>query len=260
MELKDFSHLYEYRPNYMHYIKDEYDIGILASGQKISDIYYILNMGKINLEIYVNDEYIEENKEDENMYKFMKSTNLFNALSYYNYALDYSWQVVYFYASNNNTLDLIYDNLYEKFSKYCNKSEINEILNFSKSLAEKDKKNNIDFLIKHIDSFLSNENTEYIRKMYNYLKHRGMIYTSELYNDSNHLPISVEGQKLKKLYTRYIDPDNLFKKLCQYHNAFINYIDVIINKIIPEGYTEKKSANFNEIVKFVNSHQNSMKK
>ena len=260
MELKSFNHFITYNPNAMHYIKREYDTGILASGKKISDIYYILNMGKINLDIYINNEYIKYYTEDELMNKFMKSMTLFNSLSYYNYALDHSWQVVYFYIGSQNNLELIYNNLYEKLSKNCTLNTVNTMLDFAKSIAEDDKKDTIEYLKNHIHDFFTTDNTEYIRELYNYLKHRGMVHSEGVGFNSNYLPISLGDKKLEQLYTREINPEYLFNELKTYHNNFISYMDEIINKIMPYEYTEKKSANLIDLFNFADEHSKIIKK
>lgn len=253
MELNNFDYFGKYKPTTIHYIKMEYDTGILASGEKISDMYYILMMGKKNLDMYIN-------KESEIINNFLKNIILFNALSYYNYALDYSWQVVYFYISSNSNLDLIYANLYTKLSKECTLDTVNSMLNFAKSLAEDDKKDTIDYLKNHINSFFAKSNTEYIRETYNYLKHRGMIYPEGYKNYFDYLSISLGDTKLNKLPSKKISSEYLFNELKEYHNNFINYMDKIINEIIPDGYIESNSATLEEVVKGLDIYSEKIKK
>lgn len=262
MELKEYIHWSKYQPTDMHYLNSDHDIGIIASASKVFDIHYIFAMARINLDIYKDDDYIDDYKEDTNTHKFMKTMTLLNALSYYNYALDHSWQVIYLYCANKNNLELIYDNLYKETLRDCSLNKVNELLNIAIKLAEDRKKDDIIYVKQLTNNFFNNDNTVYIRELYNHLKHRGMIHTYGLGENNINLPFSIENFRPRKLPIVEIIQEDLYEKLTQYHNDFVFYLDEIIDRIIPNKFIEdgNKQIDFKDIVSKGYEHYNAANK
>ncbi|MBW4861756.1 MAG: hypothetical protein KZY57_02880 [Paeniclostridium sp.] len=238
MELnQEYTNWSKYLPSDMHYVLSRYDMGIMSCARKIHDCHWSIAMGRIELLKYKDNEYASVFKESNMGNELVKTSSLYSALAYYNYTLDYSWQIIYFYCQNKCDWDFVYSKMYNEIEEKCKKKVLKKQIKICRLRDSK----NLEALDELIDKFYTYDNTKCIRDYYHYLKHRGMIYTDLIGDSNEELHYTIQGVTAKKLPIKKINLDELYDKLVNFHNSIVEYISKIIDIIIPSEFTQDKN-------------------
>lgn len=239
----------KYLPSDMHYVLSKYDMGIMSCARKIHDCHWSIAMGRIELLKYKDNEYASVFKESNMGNELVKTSSLYSALAYYNYTLDYSWQVIYFYCCDEKDWDFVYRKKYNTISRECEKRVL--IKHINRCRLRDNKK--LKVLKTLVLTFDAEKNTKYIREYYNYLKHRGMIYTDLIGDSNDELHYTIQGITAKKLPIEKVNLDELYDKLVNFHNSIVEYISKIIDIIIPDEFIKDKNPGKFSSNEFFNS-------
>ena len=170
-DLKDISFWNEYMPLDGQYYT--YKNNITFAACKISDLYYQVCNARMSIHFCLDYEKYSMMSEDKMAILSTKKYFIENALLYYNFAVDYLWQVLWFYYNNADDVNQIPSNeLYQKLMKECN---LNDLIRGLVELQER----KIAEVLK--DNFTDrNKLFKQIREYYNYLKHRAIFHTPSL--------------------------------------------------------------------------------
>ena len=222
-KLIDVKSWFEYFPNEL--IIDKYTANQIMSLEKIKDVYHSLTYGRLCVDNLFVENYGDLIDEDENGLGriVIKSTIMNNCLSYYNYCIDYSWQVLWLYY---NTVDKSYFNSMDKYIEFMEKCNLKKL---KKLLIDKEEKQ----LCKHIEAFFNNNKVKTIRKKYNTIKHRGFYHIEGLGENYKESIISIDGKRLPLLHREELDLNKLKEELIEFDNLFVKYFEVIIDKVVP---------------------------
>lgn len=253
MELnQEYTNWSKYLPSDMHYVLSRYDMGIMSCARKIHDCHWSIAMGRIELLKYKDNEYSSIFKDSNMGNELVKTSSLYSALSYYNYTLDYSCQIIYFYCCDEKGWDFVYRKKYNNLSRECEKRLLKKHITRCRLRDNKKLKS----LKRLFFMFDTEKNTKDIREYYNYLKHRGMIYTDLIGDSNDELHYTIQGITAKKLPIEKVNLDELYDKLANFHNSIVEYISKIIDIVIPNEFiTDRKPEKFSSD-EFYNSISN----
>lgn len=229
LENYNIEHWRKYAPELKQYIEfGKENANIILAGYKIQDVYTQFSMARASLLYLEVEDYgqlISGN--DDTHLTFIKSKFLFDALALYNYCIDLSWQVLYLYHGDAHFGVIQDDKYYLQSSSDCNLETLQG------RLVKIAKKN---VLFKHVNDFFNTSLTSELRESYNYIKHRGTFHIEGLGLNDTHIPIDMDGFKMKMLNRRSIKIDEFKEKLIQFDISFIKYFESIIESLIPEDY------------------------
>ena len=122
-DLKDISFWNEYMPLDGQYYT--YKNNITFAACKISDLYYQVCNARMSIHFCLDYEKYSMMSEDKMAILSTKKYFIENALLYYNFAVDYLWQVLWFYYNNADDVNQIPSNeLYQKLMKECNLNDL----------------------------------------------------------------------------------------------------------------------------------------
>jgi hypothetical protein len=221
----DFHHWREYDPWDAHYVK--YYPHIILAAHKIGDVYEAFSNGRAFLSYLEVDNYGELISEHDNLHlTFIRSRLLQSALFFYNSCIDLSWQVLWLYHGESKYRYFEEPQYYYEITKECNR----ESLKIRLHLAMK------DYINKHIDIFMGLENTVKVRSLYNYLKHRGTVFTEGLGRNASHLMGAVDGQKFKMITRENFDLSEWKARFIEFDIKFFEYFNQIIDWIMPRDF------------------------
>lgn len=212
----------DFRPNEYHFIK--FEPYILLSALKLEDIREVLVNARLSLYMYDIKEWGQIKLKSESAKQLMKKKNLLDAVSYYNYVIDLSWQMLFLYSGENSYRLLIDVDLLDKYLKTCNF----EILSYQLTLANK--KN----LLHIVKDFFYDKLTLDLREIYNHIKHRG-TYDIDSYR-KNRFPIDIGDSLLVKPNRKNLDLEHLRKCLIDFDSKICNYLLTLAQNIFPHGY------------------------
>lgn len=231
------EHLYEnydvhtwikYNPHEMHYCL--YRPGEIAAGFKIVDVYHAFCHGRACLADMEVDNYGQLiSKHDDLHLTYIRARFLMDALAFYNYCIDLSWQVVWVYYIEDK-YEIINDE--KEFLRAMNRCKLPE-LSYELTLLRKIK------IRDHIVGFFDMHLTKLIREKYNYIKHRGTFYFEGLGRNSKRFSITVDNFAPKMLSREEWDINEWKSKLMEFDIAFKRYFDSIIRFIMPSGYKDE---------------------
>lgn len=221
----------KYRPFEAHY--ESYEPHIIYACHKITDVYYAFASARSYISDYECDNFGQLiSKHDELHLRYIRSKCLQSALAHYNYAIDLSWQVIWFYLGDNSYLFMERPELYEKYSTLCNEKSLYFKLDICK----------FDYLKKHIISFFNADSTTKLREIYNYVKHRGSLHTEELGDKFSHYRISYQVGDIKyqppMITRKSFDLDEFKEAIINFDISFYGYFQQLIKWIIPEDFTD----------------------
>ncbi|MDR7079682.1 hypothetical protein J2Y03_004740 [Neobacillus niacini] len=135
---------------------------VIYAAHKIGDVYTAFSSARSYLSDFECDNFGQLlSNHDEMHLKYLRSKFLQSSLSFYNYAIDLSWQVIWFYLGDNSYLFMEKQDYYNKYSQMCT---------FPSLLEMVDLRDRQDFM-QHLVAFNSNELTHEVRKLYNYVTH-----------------------------------------------------------------------------------------
>lgn len=236
----DFNNLYKshdvhnwhnYLPQEKHYAN--FEPYIIYSLQKVDDVYSAFSNARYNAYMTENEDYGQMVSDSDESSLIMLRSNFFvNALNFYNFAIDLSWQVLFFYTSDNSLYFLSSPNSYDKYSNLCNYETLVNKLRYRRELR----------LLQISNTFYSNNLVRELRELYNYLKHRGTLHFEGLGEQFGSPYMSVKIGKEDITYNmfvkRNISIDELKNKLKDFDILFYEYFNNILSCIVPRNYLE----------------------
>lgn len=218
----------KYAPHEPQYAK--FPMNVVVAAKKIEDVYHAFGYARSSLAFMDCDDYGQVvPKDDQVSMTFFRSMLAVNALSFYNYAIDLSWQVIWLFYENDN-LDLVYDDrVYRETVGRCNLETLRLRLWLARDFKAHD----------HLVSFFESKLVKEVRRKYNYIKHRGMFHFPGLGENYDSLMFSLNGVSPKVIKREEFDLADWVATLIQFDNEFINYFNHIISFVIPSGYLNK---------------------
>jgi hypothetical protein len=227
-KVEDIEGWLKYSPGIPQYSK--FLPNVICAGVKVADVYHTIRHARASL-IYMDlEDYgqtIAEN--DYTHVQYIKSKFFFDALAYYNYSIDLSWQVLFLYYGDED-YGMLQDKFrYEQDIKKCRMATL------EKRLERKGQNE----LLEYVNSFLNLPLTDSVRDEYNYLKHRGTYYIDGLGENDEYFPFGLAGSRLKMINRREIDLESWKGKMIEYDKSFVNYFNEIV-KIMPQDYVSSK--------------------
>ncbi|MFE6076926.1 hypothetical protein ACFVQB_20910 [Paenibacillus sp. NPDC057886] len=239
---EDVHHWLKYSPKDPQYLK--FSPNILAAGFKIVDVYHSFCYGRQSLLFIESKDYGELvfPKDDNISTLSLRANFLLNALAFYNYCIDISWQVSWFFYGDYGR-DIIEDN--SKFAKASTKCTFDE-LNYILTLARDIKSRNI------YREFFNHKLTVDLREKYNLVKHRGSLHFKGLGIQYENIGIRINGETPKMLTNEVVEVDLLKDQLIKFDIMFKRYFDSLIRGIMPSDYLDNNYT-LDDILNFRNS-------
>jgi len=227
----DFHDWHRYLPQEKHYAN--FEPYIIYSLQKVDDVYYAFSNARYNAYMTENEDYGQMiSNGSELSLKMVRSNFLMNALNFYNFAIDLSWQVLFYYASDNSLYFLSSPKSYDKYSNLCNYETLVNRLQYRKELG----------LLHITKTFYNNSLVRELRELYNYLKHRGTLHFEGLGEqyDRPYMAVEIEGENIayNMFVKREITIEELKNKLIIFDILFYEYFNNILSCIVPKNYLE----------------------
>lgn len=245
-------------PEEQHYIT--YKPHIIYSMNKVDDVYYAFSNARFNGYMTENNDYGDMITVKDSLHLNMVHSNfLMNALNFYCFAIDLSWQVIYFYSTDSSYYFLCDQKEYDKFSNTCTYDNVVRILKYRKK----------NTLLEILKAFSTNELVLELRNLYNYMKHKGTIHFKGLgiqYSDPMfRFKIDNEDITFKLFTKRGQRIEELKSKLIEFDKLFFKYFEDLLEEIVPDGYLNSQ-IDFNnylnvamEIKNFKENHFNDYK-
>lgn len=262
-DLKDISFWNEYMPLDGQYYT--YKNNITFAACKISDLYYQVCNARMSIHFCLDYEKYSMMSEDKMAILSTKKYFIENALLYYNFAVDYLWQVLWFYYNNADDVNQIPSNeLYQKLMKECN---LNDLIRGLVELQER----KIAEVLK--DNFTDrNKLFKQIREYYNYLKHRAIFHTPSLgINEKEsmyYIPTLIEKNEEKMELVSYkipiisrieIDIDELKELLIEFDKQFVGICEYFFEIIMPKDYIKAREVKLSTIQQYTGQHLEELK-
>ncbi|KQO18466.1 hypothetical protein [Paenibacillus sp. Leaf72] len=242
---KDIQHWNKYNPTESHYSR--YTPGTVASAYKIVDVYRMFTMGRWNNAFFLEEDYGHLcDKNDNISMKFVESMFIWDTLFYYNNSIDLTWQVVWYYYYVD-TYELLYDeDVYNKIADKCDLPSLNALLDLRVSHPSVEGQLAAKVKIS-INQFFGNDTVVKMRKMYNYIKHRGCFHVDGLGSNDKFSNFSVNGLHFKMLTRQEIDLNETSLLFEQYDGLFVDYFNQLIQLLMPSDYF-LKHLDFNGVL------------
>lgn len=118
-ELDSIEEWLKYYPLDHHYYT--YDTNIIFAATKIVDLYYQISNARMSLHFYNDFDKYPMMSDSEFSTLFSKKYFIENALLYYNFSVDYLWQVLWLRYDNSDDIKKLATNeKYEQQMKECN--------------------------------------------------------------------------------------------------------------------------------------------
>lgn len=170
-----------------------------------------------------------------------------NAIIYYNSCIDLSWQLIYFqYMPKKEGKFNITNEEMEEIEKKINLKSLEKLLEVKpEDEIEKERKEKITHLV---TKFLSEKIPKRFRDDYHYIKHRGTFDIFEVETETDSLFV-VNGKKpdITIFRLKEFDSEGYIDMLLDFHNAFIKYIETLIEIIIKPRIRPSKYS-FDEVL------------
>jgi hypothetical protein len=230
-EFDDINDLVNYTPFDAQCYR--YDTNVIFAAVKIVDLYTVLCTARTNLLFLDSEEGIKsiaKTENEENLPEFMKSMFIQDALLYYNFAVDYSWQILWLYYDDTIINRVPQQKLLDDCSSNCTYEGLRLQLTLKKDLKMRT----------ILESFFAKKEYNFIRQKYNYLKHRGSLFFRRMGSilDNGMLNYKINGEDLLTPFSKSeeIDLDMIKSSLILFDKVFIKYIRCIIEIIMPKDY------------------------
>lgn len=249
-KVPNIHHWYDYGPEEHHYCL--YSHNLLMACHKIEDVYRTMGLARICLENIRAEDFGELIDGNDPLSKaLMRSTFINNSISYYNYCIDLSWQVLWLYYNPSEIEYSIHKREdYLKATKDCTL----EGLKLALTLAKQNK------LSTYVESFFTRDTTKCIREKYNYIKHRGVYHIDGLGENYKQSVMNYNGFRLPLLYREELNLDNIMDELIEFDKSFVEYFEIIISSIVPKDYLECTGCNIEDYIIYLNKYLNSLKR
>lgn len=231
-ELRPITHWHEYTPLDSQYY--QYKSNVIFAACKISDLYYQICNARKSLHFYMDFDTYSMMSDSDIAIRDTKKYFVENALLYYNFSVDYLWQMLWLYYDNSDEINKIPTN--ERYQSVMRECNLNDLI---RGLVEI-KENKIAEVLK---DYFTDRNKQYkqIREYYNYLKHRAIFHTPDLGINNNvsmfQFPALVRKKKdmceLVCLKTPMIsrtelDMEELKKLLVEFDKQFVDICEYFI--------------------------------
>lgn len=226
-EFFDLSVFNKYVPNEIHFIK--YEPNLLLAALKVHDLMEVLGYARLSIHQHEVDYYRTELK-GRDILLDGKKKSLMDALSYYNYAIDLSWQVLFLFSGSNNYKILLNLEEQDKYLRTCNFESLSYQLVLSKNRK----------LLSTIKTFFYNEKTVELRELYNYLKHRGTFDIIGINKIRiNKFPLDFGDHFLERQNRKSFNLLELERNLYGFDFDFCRYLDCLLSVIFPKTFFEE---------------------
>jgi hypothetical protein len=212
---------------------------IIFAAHKIGDVYESFTNARFFLSYIELDNYGELIAENDELHlSFIRSRLLQSALASYNYCIDLSWQVLWFYFGESRYR--LYDDpdYYYKEAQNCNRESLKVRLHLAHS----------DHISRHLDLFLSNDVISKVRTKYNYLKHRGTFYTPGFGEQYKYLMGGANGRSFKMVEREVFDISEWKRNLIAFDEHFYQYFNQIIKWVMPKDFLTFEGS-FTDVLK-----------
>ena len=228
---------------------------VIAAGHKIQDLYWSFCHARYTfLEAY---DVASDSKEN-----LFKITNLLScAILQYGLCYDLLWQIAWA-AEMPTSFNLICDLETEKLEKECTRESLEERIgcNISQNSSVASQSWKLNQWLRSVDNDVS---IVALREIYNYIKHRGAIYYSELIENQSPI-VNVDlgngiSSGIKFPERKEYSIDRIKSLLIDYHFTLEKAINRLIEIVMPQDY---KSVSVNgstflcTVVDVVNQQQN----
>lgn len=245
-KVSNIHHWFHYKPDEHHYCL--YSHNLLMACHKIEDVYRSMCLARICLDNIRAEDFGELLDGNDALSKaVIKSTLINNSISYYNYCIDLSWQVLWLYYNPSVIEYSIHKRKdYLKATQNCNL----ENLKYNLALAKENK------LSEHVESFFTKNLTQCIREKYNYIKHRGTYHIDDLGENYKESMMDFGGFKLPLLYREELNLDELIIELIDFDKDFVKYFESIIESVVPKDYLECDKCDLSDFIKYVEKIKN----
>lgn len=263
-ELKEIHGWQKYFP-----LDDKYYLytsNVIFACCKISDLYYQMCNARMGLHFYCDYDRYEMSGEDDISILNSKKYFLENALLYYNFSIDYLWQVLWLYYNNSDDIyKLATNERYQKEMKSCN---FDALLCGLSEIRER----KIVEVLK--DNFTErNELYKEIRERYNMLKHRAVFHTPGLGMNNEismyPFPVTVETKEDGAVLSFYhiplivreeLDLEVLKELLIKFDKQFVKVCEYFFELIVPESYLESNKVKVRKIEEYYTEHIDELEK
>lgn len=180
--------------------------------------------------------------------KVLKKLFVQNALLYYNFCIDLSWQMVCLFCLTKKECDFnITNEEIKKIEKEVTFEYVIENLKYQCKIANDDTKEKLKLLLKNIDMFWNKKINDGFRNIYNYIKHQGAYDILDISPESK---LKIEGidTDIKVLRSYEFNIDEMTRTCLNFNNEFIDYLERIV-KIVINPLNTKEKYNLNELLK-----------
>lgn len=218
-------------PEDKHYVN--YQPNIIYALNKVDDVYYAFCNARYNGYMTENEDYGDMIATQDQLHlNSVHSNFLMNALNFYYFAIDLSWQVIYYYSFDSSYYFLCDQNEYDKYGKSCNYDNVLRALEYRNDYA----------ILDILKDFSNNDLVLELRNLYNYMKHRGTIHFEGLGQQYSQpmFQVKVGNENITfGLFTKREQKiDELKSKLIALDKLFYDYFDNILGIIVPEDYVQ----------------------
>lgn len=249
-KVPNIQHWYDYEPEEHKYCLFSHNL--LMACHKIEDVYRTMCLARICLENIRAENFGELIDEKDELSKaVMRSTFINNSISYYNYCIDLSWQVLWLYYNHSTIEYSIHKRKdYLQATKYCNL----EALKYHLWLAKQNK------LSEYVEMFFRKDTTQSIREKYNYIKHRGTYHIHGLGENYKESMLRYNGFRLPLLYREELNLDSIMSELIEFDKTFVEYFEFIIESIVPKDYLKCTECNMSDFIIYIDEYMDTLKK
>ena len=239
IEDESFFAWHGYAPMDGQYVKySDENPSVIAAGHKIEDVFYSFANARASFMNADAEDFGDISSDDEISRLYAKTHFLTYALMEYAICLDISWQVIWAYIQPSSFEYLIHQK-YKEMEKECTSENVHIQLNCiisQKSIGFTEAEN-----IKNIlTDFENDEDVLELRKLYNSIKHHGMIHFEGLGAKNDTMFIALNGRQIPLLSRRTCTVLDVEELLYRYHFKFETYFNSIIELIMPDDYKESK--------------------
>ena len=228
-KVKDIQYFLDYRADESNY--GLYPQNILYCAHKLNDLYSIYCIARANLE-YINNQDFGDFARDYISIKFVKTQLIMNALNYYNFLIDFSWQLIWFSIRSDLNDRLMTSKIYNDVAKECNY----EVLRYNLTLLQDYKTR--DYILR---DFFKNDLVQEIREKWNFLKHRGSFYFEGLGENPEIMMFTFNNLRVPIVNRQTLDIDEYVEKLIKFDNQYYTYITHIVSIIFPNNFIQNRN-------------------
>ena len=225
---------------------------LIAAARKIDDVYSCFADARACLVYFSHDDYGDLCDSTSDLSKtYAKISFLSNAVLKYAVSIDLSWQVTWVYLHRFSFEDLMkgkYDDVLEDCKKPLLDTKLIDAINGEIGGSQEYTK--LSNLQHAYENFSKTQEYQQLRKIYNYIKHRGTLHFSDLGEQDDKMLFLVNGKKTPLLKKPEYTAQQMQDLLCSFHGEFEDFFDNIINLIIPPDYFDTsniKEGDYNRV-------------